>query len=51
MKADLPRKMEKRIPTLRDGRAEQLLTRLLVPGDVILLMGGAEVPADVDWLE
>ena len=43
--------MEKRIPTLRDGRAEQLLTRLLVPGDVILMMGGAEVPADVDWLE
>jgi H+-transporting ATPase len=43
--------MEKKIPTLRDGKAEQMLTRLLVPGDVVLLMGGAEVPADIEWLE
>lgn len=43
--------MEQKIPTLRDGKAEQLNTRLLVPGDVVLLMGGAQVPADVEWLE
>ncbi|RYY89519.1 hypothetical protein EON63_00630 [archaeon] len=43
--------MEQKIPCLRDGRAEQLNTRLLVPGDVILLMGGAQVPADVEWVE
>lgn len=43
--------MEQKIATLRDGSAQQLLTRLLVPGDVILLVGGAMVPADVDWLE
>lgn len=43
--------MEQKIATLRDGSAQQLLTRLLVPGDVILLVGGALVPADVDWLE
>jgi len=49
--AELTNKMEKKIPTLRDGRAEQLLTRLLVPGDVVLLMGGAEVPADIEWME
>lgn len=49
--AELTNKMEKKIPTLRDGKAEQLLTRLLVPGDVVLLMGGAEVPADIEWME
>jgi H+-transporting ATPase len=43
--------MEKKIPCLRDGKAEEILTRLLVPGDVVLLMGGAEVPADIEWLE
>ncbi len=43
--------MEKKIPTLRDGSATQLLTRLLVPGDVVLLVGGTEVPADVEWFE
>ena len=51
MQAELTNTMEKRIPTLRNGRVEQLLTRLLVPGDVIFLMCGIEVPADVDWLE
>ncbi len=43
--------MEQTIPCIRDGAASQLLTRLLVPGDIILLMGGASVPADVEWLE
>lgn len=43
--------MEQKIPVLRDGAAEQMLTRLLVPGDVVLLMGGALVPADIEWLE
>jgi P-type E1-E2 ATPase len=43
--------MEQKISVLRDGKAEHLLTRLLVPGDVILLVGGCSVPADVDWLE
>lgn len=43
--------MEQRIPVLRDGKAEQLLTRELVPGDVVLLMGGCAVPADIEWLD
>lgn len=43
--------MEQKIATLRDGKAEQLLTRLLVPGDVVLLIGGCQVPADIEWLE
>jgi H+-transporting ATPase len=49
--AELTNKMEKRIATLRDGKAEHILTRLLVPGDVVLLMGGTEVPADIEWIE
>lgn len=49
--AELTNKMEQKIPTLRDGKAEQLNTRLLVPGDVVLLMGGAQVPADLEWME
>ena len=28
-----------------------MLTRLLVPGDIILLVGGCAVPADVEWLD
>eukprot|EP01040_Poterioochromonas_malhamensis_P003527 gene3527-3768_t len=47
----LTEKMEQKIAVLRDGQANHLLTRLLVPGDVILLVGGAAVPADVEWLE
>ena len=43
--------MEQKIAVLRDGQATHLLTRLLVPGDVVLLVGGASVPADVEWLE
>ena len=43
--------MEQRIAVLRDGKAEHLLTRLLVPGDVVLLLGGVQVPADIEWIE
>lgn len=43
--------MEQKVTVVRDGHAETLLSRLLVPGDVVLLLGGAMVPADVDWLE
>lgn len=43
--------MEQKIAVLRDGQATHLLTRLLVPGDVVLLVGGVSVPADVEWLE
>jgi H+-transporting ATPase len=48
---ELTNKMEQKIAVLRDGHAQHLLTRLLVPGDVILLVGGCSVPADVEWLE
>lgn len=48
---ELTNKMEQKIAVLRDGKAEHLLTRLLVPGDVVLLLGGVQVPADVEWIE
>lgn len=48
---ELTNKMEQRIAVLRDGKAEHLLTRCLVPGDVVLLVGGCSIPADVEWLE
>jgi magnesium-transporting ATPase (P-type) len=28
-----------------------LLTKLLVPGDVVLLVADTAVPADIDWLD
>lgn len=48
---ELTSKMEQKIAVLRDGKAVHLLTRLLVPGDVILMVGGCAVPADVEWIE
>ena len=49
--SELTNKMEQKIACLRDGKAEHMLTRLLVPGDVVLLLGGVQVPADIEWLE
>lgn len=43
--------MEQTITVVRDGKGQQMVTRFLVPGDVILLISGTSVPADVDWLE
>jgi H+-transporting ATPase len=43
--------MEQKIACLRDGKADHINTRLLVPGDVVLLIGGCQVPADIEWLE
>jgi H+-transporting ATPase len=43
--------MEQKISVLREGIATTMLTRFLVPGDVILLVAGCAVPADVEWLD
>ena len=43
--------MEQKIAVLRDGAAEHMNTRYLVPGDVVLLIGGVQVPADIEWFE
>jgi H+-transporting ATPase len=48
---ELTDRMEQKIGVVRDGKAEFLNTRFLVPGDVILLTGGCAVPADVDHIE
>jgi magnesium-transporting ATPase (P-type) len=48
---ELTNKMEQKIAVLRDGTAEHMLTRLLVPGDVVLMVGGCATPADVEWIE
>ena len=48
---ELTDRMEQRIGVVRDGKAEFLNTRFLVPGDVILLTGGCSVPADVDHID
>ena len=43
--------METKVTVQRDGVGKVMLTRELVPGDVILLLGGLSVPADVHWIE
>ena len=49
--AELTNQMEQSISTIRDGVGGPLVTRFLVPGDVVLLVGGCAIPADVEWLE
>eukprot|EP00606_Chrysophyceae_sp_TOSAG23-5_P001395 GSChrysophyteH2.ASY1.ANO1.302.1 assembled CDS len=49
--AKLTQKMEAKINTLRDGVAEMLPTRELVPGDICMLAGGVMIPADFEWIE
>lgn len=51
VQVELTNKMEQKVTVVRDGHAEIVLSRLLVPGDVVLLVGGTLVPADVDWIE
>lgn len=43
--------MESKVTVQRDGVGKVMLTRELVPGDVILLLGGLSVPADLHWIE
>ncbi len=40
-----------KIPVTRNnGCVEMLDTKLLVPGDIVLLVSGTSVPADIEWL-
>ncbi len=47
----LKRMTSLRARVLRDGREESLDTKLLVPGDIILLEEGSKVPADARIIE
>jgi magnesium-transporting ATPase (P-type) len=49
--AALDQMLETAVVALRDGRAQQLPTTDLVPGDVVLLASGSMVPADLRLLE
>lgn len=52
MQDELTSKMEQKITVLRDGKPEHLLTRLLVSGDVVLLVEGAKSqPTSNGWTE
>lgn len=48
---ELTQKMEAKVTVQRDGFGHSLNVRELVPGDIIMLLGGLVVPADVDWIE
>lgn len=43
----LTEQLESTVTVVRNGVSQVLMTRLLVPDDVILLVAGASVPADV----
>ena len=49
--AKLTARLESKVNVLRDGVGGQLPTRELVPGDIVLLTGGVQVPADIEWLD
>ena len=49
--AALRARLRARTTALRDGRAEQIPTEEIVPGDVVLLGAGSLVPADAVVLE
>jgi Mg2+-importing ATPase len=49
--AALRARLRTRSTVLRDGRAEQIPTEEIVPGDVVLLAAGSLVPADAALLE
>ena len=47
---ELSATLQSEIQVRRDGNTFPLPTEELVPGDIILLVGGTTVPADVAWL-
>jgi len=47
----LTQSMETKVTVQRDGMGQSLPTRELVPGDIVLLLGGLQVPADILWFK
>lgn len=48
---ELSGQLESEIATRREGETLQLNVKELVPGDVMLLVGGTIVPADTQWIK
>lgn len=49
--AELSNSLESEIAIRRDGKTEALPTKECVPGDIVLLVGGTILPADVKWVK
>jgi H+-transporting ATPase len=47
---ELSKSLDSEIGVRRNGKIATLLTKELVPGDIILLVGGVIVPADTKWI-
>jgi len=48
---ELTKSVVREVPCLRDGVCDPIDVEELVPGDIVLLVGGDMVPADVLWLK
>mmetsp|Transcript_67513 Transcript_67513/g.75633 ORF Transcript_67513/g.75633 Transcript_67513/m.75633 type:complete len:970 (+) Transcript_67513:119-3028(+) len=48
---ELSASLESEIAIRREGKTEALPTKECVPGDIILLVGGTIIPADVKWMK
>jgi len=48
---ELTASVSSEVPARRDGEVNPIDVEELVPGDVILIVGGDNVPADVTWVE
>ncbi|KAL3925327.1 MAG: hypothetical protein SGILL_000484 [Bacillariaceae sp.] len=48
---DLSDKLESEIAVRRDGETKSIPTKELVPGDIVLLVGGTIVPADIKFIK
>ena len=47
---EISNKLESEIAVRRDGAMNNVTTKELVPGDIVLLVGGTIVPADIKWM-
>ncbi|KAJ1454003.1 hypothetical protein M885DRAFT_522476 [Pelagophyceae sp. CCMP2097] len=48
---ELTDRLEAKVSVKRDGKTQRLDVSQLVPGDIIYVCGGDQVPADVEWLK
>lgn len=48
---ELSGSIESEVTVRREGKTELVLASELVPGDIVLLVGGTVVPADTQWLK